>query len=123
MISQVRSVRTLAEFPDMPVRMNRQASGTISLASIGTGPLMMAAVNVANPSRHVIGQRVFAHADELPFLDLATLRYRGRETTVTEWTPAPPGMLRIGATLRLTLADAPDTVEITDFCLPTYRQV
>lgn len=115
-------VRTLCEFPDVPVRTVIPAGVSVNIARLGTGPLMMATVNVAHPMGFVIGQRFFAHADEIPLLDLTTLRHRGREATVTEWTPVPPGMPRIGCTLRATFLDAPETIEITD-CQPTYRQV
>jgi hypothetical protein len=108
--------RTLVEFPEVPVRVVIPADGI----HLGEGPLMMAIVNVARPQGHVIGQRFFAYASEIPLLDLTTLRHRGRETTVTEWVPVPPGMRRIGATLRAALQGGPETVEITDYG-PIYR--
>jgi hypothetical protein len=81
---------------------------------------MTAMVNVAAPRGTVIGVRVFAHAGEIPHLDLSTLRHRGREAKVSAWAPVPDGMLRIGATLRAVLQDGPDIVEVTDHG-PIYR--
>ncbi|KTS34219.1 hypothetical protein NS228_05300 [Methylobacterium indicum] len=116
------ATRTVVEFPEILVRISEAAPVRVDLGRFGTGPLMWAMVNVANPTGVVIGHRVFAHADEIPFLDLATIRHRGRETTVTEWQPVPPRMPLIGTTLRATLLDGPETIEITD-CQPIYRQV
>ncbi|WP_449409688.1 hypothetical protein [Methylobacterium komagatae] len=106
-----------AVFPEVPVRM---LAGAPALPEGGPGALMTAVVHVAQPKGHVIGHRVFAHAAEIPFLDLATLRHRGRETRLTDWAPVQPGAPRIGATLRAATDDGPETLEVTD-CLPTYE--
>lgn len=109
-------IRTTVEFPEVPVRVVIPADGITP----GTGPLMWAMVDVAAPKGTVIGVRVFAYAGEIDFLDLSTLRHRGRETTVTAWALVPAGMPRIGPTLRAALQDGPETVEVTDYG-PIYR--
>ncbi|MBK3397694.1 hypothetical protein [Methylobacterium ajmalii] len=108
-------VRTVVEFPEVPVRVI-PADGI----PIGEGPLMWAMVNVARPQGTVIGVRVFAYAGEIDFLDLSTLRHRGRETTVTAWAPVIAGRPRIGPTLRAALQGGLETVEVTEHG-PIYR--
>lgn len=115
----IPSRTTRAVFPDVPVPPVPGERVSFSLASLGNGPLMTAVVK-ATEKPGVIGMRVFAHADELPHLDLTVLRHRGRATTLTEWTPVPEGMPRIGPTLRLTFLDTPETVEVLDY-LPRYE--
>lgn len=110
--------RTTVEFPEVPVRVVPPADGI----HLGVGPLMMAMVDVARPQGTVIGVRVFAYAGEIDFLDLSTLRHRGRNTTVTAWAPVTAGRPRIGPTLRAALHDGPELVEVTDYG-PIYRAV
>lgn len=113
---------TRAVFPNVPVGVvTTEAPISFNLATLGTGPLMTAVVH-ASGLPGVIGMRVFAHADEIPYLDLSLIRHRGRATTLTEWTPVQPGTLRIGPTLKLALLSVPEVVEILDF-LPRYETV
>lgn len=101
------------EFPDAPVRAAFPIGEAVRLSDLG-GRLVTAMVSVQGRP-DVIGQRVYAHAGDVPCLDLGTLRHRGRLVTVSEWTDHVRGQPVIGATLKPVFVGGPETVEVTDY--------